>query len=183
MNPASLFTFILPVHLLVFLHLFWLNKVEYARTYLLYCGDQAQPRATTKKKPSENTDACSKRSPMYRINLAYLRLVSCLLHGTWFLIVKCTACFSFFIKSFQTFRIIKLAQRIFIIFIHLRNLSKILIFLAFPGNFDVKNDNNYSHHVLATKFEFAGFARKQKYMAWTVSKEMLCTSKSHPTKK
>ena len=86
--------------------------------------------------------------------------------------------------KYRCFRIIKLAQRKFIIFTHLRNLSKILIFLDFSCKFAVKNDNNYSHffNVLATKFEFAGFAPKKKYMAWTISKEMVCTSKSHPTK-
>ena len=46
------------------------------------------------------------------------------------------ACFSFCIKSFQIFSLIKLAWRMFV-----RNFGKISIFLAFSGSFAVKNDN------------------------------------------
>ena len=49
------------------------------------------------------------------------------------------ACFSFCIKSFQIFSLIKLAWRMFV-----RNFGKISIFLAFSGSFAVKNDNFYS---------------------------------------
>ena len=53
--------------------------------------------------------------------------VNCSLYGARFLIVKCPACVSFWIKSFQMFRIIKLTRRMFV-FIHFWNLSKISIF-------------------------------------------------------
>ena len=51
------------------------------------------------------------------------RLVSSLLYGTLFLIVKCTS------------------GAIFVFFIHLQNFRKISIFLASAGSFNVKNDN------------------------------------------
>ena len=43
----------------------------------------------------------------------------------------------------------------------------------------------YSHFffaVLVANFEFAGFAPKQKYTAWTVSMEKVRTAKSRPRK-
>ena len=75
------------------------------------------------------------------VRLEQAQLVSCLLYGTQFLRVKCTACFSFWIKSFQIFRIIKLAWRTLVFFIHLQNLGKISILLAFSSSFTVNNDN------------------------------------------
>ena len=69
------------------------------------------------------------------------------------------ACFSFCIKSFQIFSLIKLAWRMFV-----RNFGKISIFLAFSGSFAVKNDNFHSFFfaVLVPNFEFAGFFCKTK---------------------
>ena len=69
------------------------------------------------------------------------------------------ACFSFCIKSFQIFSLIKLAWRMFV-----RNFGKISIFLAFSGSFAVKNDNFHSFFfaVLVPNFEFAGFFSKTK---------------------
>ena len=49
----------------------------------------------------------------------------------WFLIAKSTACFSFCIKIFHIFRKIKLAQRLFVFLIHLRDPGKLSILLAF----------------------------------------------------
>ena len=72
------------------------------------------------------------------------------------------ACFSFCIKSFQIFSLIKLAWRMFV-----RNFGKISIFLAFSGSFAVKNDNFAVFFclffaVLVANFEFAGFFSKTK---------------------
>ena len=72
------------------------------------------------------------------------------------------ACFSFSIKSFQIFSLIKLAWRMFV-----RNFGKISIFLAFSGSFAVKNDNFAVFFclffaVLVANFEFAGFFSKTK---------------------
>ena len=91
------------------------------------------------------------------------RLVSCLLYGIMFLIVKCSSdainLFSSLSFSFS-------------------------IFLASSGSFTVKNDNIHSFFfaVLVANYEFAGFAPKQKYMAWTVSTEMVRTAKSRARK-
>ena len=59
----------------------------------------------------------------------------------------------------------ELAQRMFFFFIHLWNLRKISIFLAFSGSFAMENDNIHIFFftVLVANFEFAGFAPKQKY--------------------
>ena len=54
------------------------------------------------------------------------------------------ACFSFYINSVQIFRIIILAWRMFVLFIHLENVGKISIFLASSGSLTVKNDNIHS---------------------------------------
>ena len=54
------------------------------------------------------------------------------------------ACFSFYLKSFQIFRVIKLAWRMFVFFIHLLNVGKISISLASSGSFTLKNDNIHS---------------------------------------
>ena len=35
----------------------------------------------------------------------------------------------------------------------------------------MKNDNIHTFHFMVSNFEFAGFAPKQKYTAWTVSME------------
>ena len=81
----------------------------------------------------------------------------------WFVIVKCNACFSFCIKSFQIFRIIKLPRRMFVFFTHLRNLDKLSIFSAFPGSFAPKNDNiHFFFAILVAILEFAGFPSKQE---------------------
>ena len=56
--------------------------------------------------------------------------------------------------------------------------------LAFSGSFAVKNDNfRFFFAVLVlnkvvSNYEFAGFASKQKYTAWTVSTETVHTAKS-----
>ena len=94
------------------------------------------------------------------------RLVSCLLYGTLFLIVKCTSgAINLFI--FLAFRSFYLS-----------------IFLASSGSFTVKNVNIHSFFfaVLVANYEFASFAPKQKYTAWTVSTEMVHTAKSRPRK-
>ena len=61
------------------------------------------------------------------VRLEQARLVSCLLHGTLFLIVKCTS------------RVLYL--KMFIFSIHLWNFGTISIFIASSGTFNVKNDN------------------------------------------
>ena len=59
---------------------------------------------------------------------------------------------------------VKLAWRMFVI--HIQNLRKISIFLAFSGIFAVMNDNIHIFFaVLVAYFEFASIAPKQKYMA------------------
>ena len=62
------------------------------------------------------------------------------------------ACFSFCIKSFQIFSLIKLAWRMFV-----RNFGKISIFLAFSGSFAVKNDNFAVFFVCFSLFWFSNF--------------------------
>ena len=65
-------------------------------------------------------------------------------------------------------------QSIFLAFYLLAFQSFYLsIFLASSGSFTVKNDNIHSFFfaVLVANYEFAGFAPKQKYTAWTVSTE------------
>ena len=76
------------------------------------------------------------------------------------------ACFSFCIKSFQIFSIIKLAWRMFV-----RNFGKISIFLAFSGSFAVKSDNFVLFFVCFSLFWFQilslpAFFPKQKYTAF-----------------
>ena len=96
-----------------------------------------------------------------------VRLVSCLLYGILFLIVKCTSgainLFSFLSFSFLSFQSFSLS-----------------IFLASSGSFTVKNDNIHSFFftVLVANFEFAGFSPKEKYTGWTVSMETVRTAKS-----
>ena len=94
------------------------------------------------------------------VQLEQARLVSCLLYGTLFLIVKCT--FG------------GLHLKMFVFSIHLFNL------FSFSGSFNVKNDNIHTifSRFWFAKFEFAGFAPKQKYMDWTVFMEMVHTAKS-----
>ena len=47
----------------------------------------------------------------------------------------------------------------------------------------MKNNNIHIFFaVLVANFEFAGFAPKQKYTAWTVSMEKVRTAKSRPRK-
>ena len=92
------------------------------------------------------------------------QLVSCLLYGTLFLIVKCTSgainLFSFLCFSFLSFYL--------------------SIFLASSTSFTVKNDNIHRvfFAVLVANFEFAVFAPKQKYTGWTVSMETVRPAKS-----
>ena len=99
--------------------------------------------------------------------LEQARLVSSLLYGTLFLIVKCTSgainLFSFLSFIFLAFQSFYLS-----------------IFLASSGSFTVKNDNIHSFFfaVWVANFEFAGFAPKQKYTGWTVSRETVRTAKS-----
>ena len=87
------------------------------------------------------------------------RLVSSLLYGTLFLIVKCTP--GGFKKCSSSSSIFEIS-------------GKISIFLASAGSFNVKNDNCHT----VANVEFAGFALKQKYTDWTVSMEMVRTAKS-----
>ena len=58
------------------------------------------------------------RSEIRTATTKQARLASCLLCGARILVVKWTACIGFCIKSFQNFRIIKLAQRIWTGFIN-----------------------------------------------------------------
>ena len=113
-----------------------------------------------------------------RANIPQARLVSSLLYG---ILAFGDACFSFYIKSFQIFSIIKLAWRMFVFFNHFWNFGKISIFLSSSGSFTLKNDNIHSFFfvfaVLVANFEFACFAPKQKYTAWTVSMETVRTAK------
>ena len=85
------------------------------------------------------------------VRLEQARLVSCLLYGSLFLIVKCTSG--------------GLHLKMFAFSIHLWNFGKISIFLASSGSFNVKNDNIHTFFfaVLVANFEFAVFAPKQKY--------------------
>ena len=55
----------------------------------------------------------------------------------------------------------------FVFFIHVWNLGKISIFLAFSGSFAKKNDNIHIFFfaVLVANFGFDSFAQKQKYTA------------------
>ena len=61
------------------------------------------------------------------VRLEKARLVSSLLYGTLFLIIKCTSD--------------GLHLKMFIFFIHLWNFGKISIFSASSGSFNMKNDN------------------------------------------
>ena len=120
---------------------------------------------------------CNNRGPIF-LSMAQASLVS-QLFIVWHSVSdsKCTACFSFFIKSFQIFRIIKLARGAFLFFIRPQNLGKISIFLAFL--------------VVSLRrmmiFTFSSLFRlqilnlpppKQKYMAWAISMETVRTAKS-----
>ena len=78
----------------------------------------------------------------------------------------CDACFSFYIKTFQIFRIIKLPWRKFVFFIHLWNLKKIQSSLWRMTIFSFFLFRCYCY--LFANFEFAGFAPKQKYMGLTI---------------
>ena len=90
------------------------------------------------------------------VQLEQARLVSYLLYGTQFLIVKCTSG--------------GLHLKMFVLSIHIWNFGKISIFLAFSASFNVKNDNIHTFFSLFwfANFEFAGIAPKQKYTDWTV---------------
>ena len=71
----------------------------------------------------------------------------------------------------------------FVFFTQFRNLCKISIFWAFSGSFAVKNDIIHLFFaVLVANFEFDGMAPQQKYMAWTVSIEIVRTAKSQQRK-
>ena len=90
------------------------------------------------------------------------RLVSCLLYGTLFLIVKCTSGESIFLAFYLS------------IFLAFQSFY-LSIFLASSGSFTVKNDNIHSVFSLFW-FEFAGLAPKQKYTGWIVSMETVRTA-------
>ena len=110
------------------------------------------------------------RAQYSTVRLEQARLVSCLLYGTLFLIVKCTSG--------------GLQLKMFVFPIHLWNFGKISIFLASSGSFNVKNDNIHTFFfaVLVANFEFTRFASQQKYMDWTISMETVRTAKSWPKK-
>ena len=79
----------------------------------------------------------------------------------------CDACFSFYIKSFQIFRIIKLAWRMFVFFIHLWNLGNISISLAPSGSFTAKNDNIHSFfHLHFSDLLIISFTGIQCFSLW-----------------
>ena len=98
----------------------------------------------------------------------------------WFVIGKCIACLSFCVKSLQIFRMIKLAQRMFVFFISLRNLGKFSIVSAFCSSFAEKEKMSMFSLFcgLIANFEYAGFAQKNKYTAWTVSIVTVFAAKS-----
>ena len=90
------------------------------------------------------------------VRLEQARLVSSLLYGTLFLIVKCTSG--------------GLHLKMSVFCIYLWNFGKISIFLASSDSFNVKNDIIHTFFpVLVANFIFAGFVPKQKYTDWTVS--------------
>ena len=102
--------------------------------------------------------------PYSLVRLEQVRIVSCLLYGTLFLIVNCTSG--------------GLHLRMFVFFMNLSNFGKNSIFLASSGSFNVKIDNIHIFFpaVLVANFEFACLA--PKYTGWTVSMETVCTAKS-----
>ena len=72
------------------------------------------------------------------VRLEQARLVSSLLYGTLFVIVKCTSG--------------GLHIKMFVFSIHLSNFGKISIFLASSGSFKVKNDNIHTFRCFGCKF-------------------------------
>ena len=89
----------------------------------------------------------------------------------WFLIAKSTACFSFCIKIFHIFRKKKLAQRLVVFLIHLRDPGKISVLLAFSGSFAMKNDNIHIFLCFGCKLWIGRLCFKQKCRARNVSIE------------
>ena len=100
------------------------------------------------------------------VQLEQGRLVSSLLYGTLFVMVKCTSC--------------GLHLKMFVFSIYLRNFGKISIFLASSDSFHVRNDiiHTFFFAVLVANFDFAGLTPKQKYGDWTVSMETVRIAKS-----
>ena len=100
------------------------------------------------------------------------RLVSCLLYGTLFLIVKCNSS--------------DLHLKMFIFFIHLWNFGEMSIFLlASSGSYIVKNDNIHRFFFLLFWLQILNLPtslQNKKYTDWTVSMETVCTAKSWPRK-
>ena len=95
------------------------------------------------------------------------------------LLVFGDACFSFCIKSFQIFRIIKLARRMFVFFTNLWNLGKISILLAFSGSFAVKNDILHIFFaVLVANFELPALPQTKIHGL----DETVCTAELRPWK-
>ena len=94
------------------------------------------------------------------------RLVSSLLYGTLFLMVKCTSGG----LHLKNVRLLHPSLKI----------RKKKIFLASAGSFNVKNDNFHPFFfaALVANVEFAGFAPKPKYTDWTVTMETVRTAKS-----
>ena len=86
------------------------------------------------------------------VRLEKARLVSSLLYGTLFLVVKCTSG--------------GLHLKMFVFFIHLSNFGKNSVFSASSGSFNVKNDNLPNFFFGCPACKFAGFAPKQKYAEW-----------------
>ena len=99
------------------------------------------------------------------VRLEQARLVSGLLYGTPFVMVKCTSG--------------GLHLKMFVFSIYLWNFGKISIFLASSDSFNVKNNiiHTFFFAVLVANFKFAGFTPKQ-YADWTVSMETVRTTKS-----
>ena len=103
---------------------------------------------------TERSEVCTKTTEgQYSlVRPEQARLVSSLLYGTLFLIVKCTSGGLHLKNSLSSSSFFKIWE-------------KISIFLASAGSFNVKNDNFHPFFfaVLVANVEFASFAPKQKY--------------------
>ena len=94
------------------------------------------------------------------------RLVSSLLYGTLFLIVKCTARGLHF--------------KMFVVFIHLWNFGKISIFSASSGSFNVKNDNIHTFfRCFGCKFWICRLRSKTKIQRFDGLYCKIMTEKDH----
>ena len=116
---------------------------------------------------TERSEVCTKTTEgQYSpVRPEQARLVSSLLYGTLFLIVKCTSG-GLHLKNVRL--------------LHPSLKFRKKFFLASAGSFNVKDDNFHTFFfaVLVANVEFAGFAPKQKYTDWTVSMETVRTAKS-----